>query len=1605
MRIDYVLKIFALSIAFFYITGMTWAGDLLIDTASPLVAVEKRISEGNASWEVYTNRNNIKSLLLSDDKETLWVGTSGGLEERNAHSGELKKIYTNHDGLPDNWAISLLSDGNEGIWVGTYSGLARLMQDGTFQVYDESNSELPDNAVKSLLLDGNGDIWIGTSGGLAHLMQDGTFQVYDESNSELPDNAVEFLLLDGNGGIWVGTTYGGLAHLMQDGTFQVYNESNSGLPDNNVNSLLLDGNGGIWVGTSYGGLVHLSHDGTFQVYDESNSELPDNWINFLLLDDNGGIWIGTIGGLAYLSKNGTFHVYDKFNSDLTDKNVLFLLLDGNGGIWVGTYGDGLVHLSHDGTFQVYDESNSELPDNTVTLLLLDGNGGIWIGTTGGLAHLMQDATFQLYNRSNCDLPGNNVNSLLSDGNGGIWGGTNGGLTHLSHDGTFQVYDKSNSDLPEQWINVLLSDGNGGIWVGTPVGLAHLSQDGTLQVYIMSNSNLLPAANFVNSLLLDGNGGIWIGTGSQLYQGGGLFHLMENGTSHVYDKSNSDLPYSGAQSLLSDENGGIWAGTVRGLFHLMENGTFQVYDTSNSDLPDNEILSLLSDGNGGIWIGTGGGIANMMQDTTFQVYDTSNSDLPNNRVASLLLDGNGRIWIGTGGGGIANMMQDTTFQVYDESNSDLPGNSVKSLLLDGQGGIWVGTGNGGLAHLLLIGQPEQISLPDSPDVKITWFLKRCPFDFRKVHYIELQRSLSKTGVYETVYDASGNPVRFNADYTECPNPWADDCWPTVEGHTPAVKGEGDTQINGYTLNTSITDSEWLEGLPRYYRLAAVIEDDDARLVTMAENREATLMAPAVEENPRVGVALDRSAIAVSPGTEKELSLFLSSLDLFSGEVTLAMESDSPDDVDIKLDSASISLNPGETKSLNLKLQVHPNLLDSEANIRLIAKAANQDTDKSALIKVHAGTGPMVALSIADSRTRPRVMEGITVSGNIIPALAEEEVVISGNDIDSLVLTTNEKGNFEGSFIPTKAGWLTLTAEYGGATSNSAKLFILPTKTHVALSSNVNQATAQGDTLKIEGIITPIRPYETKIHLDIRYLDPADPEAGLKPQFVGDVAINQNGAFYRDIVVPGDGFIHVTASLSETSDFLGINTKLVIPIGQPVGEGIIVVSESGTPEFQDISKSLGTYVYNTLQTRNIPRERIRYLGLSDDGIEADGYADKNNIHHALTDWAVSLISTDDPYKTPLNLYLIGEIEDGHFRLNENETLSAAELDQYLDEAEALVYSNSDSDIKDIKGLPITIVLEGSQSEEWIKTIAGKGRIILTSSSAAPIDQGGFAGYDNLGESSFSRYFYQFINYGSDIEGSFAEANYEILKFYRHTQRPVMDADGDGVGTTKYDRYEASGKFIEYRPSGNLRPKIRTTHPDMTITGRGNNTLWAIATDPEQEMKGVFCSITDSSNRTKHIELTPVETQENWYETQMETFSQTGCHQVVYYAKDSAGNVSLPVERFLHVTASALHSNSDPDDPVDEPAAIPQVPTLTLTMEGSRVSISWTAVPDADGYTLLYAPYPDAVIIGQFDMGNQTGIPTFEAAGMAFYVAVQAYNSKGESGLSNIDWFDLR
>jgi len=595
----------------------------------------------NQVWEVFTNRSWITAIALSE--ETLWVGAKGGgLEQRNASTGQLVRVLTNLDDLPSNNINALLSDGQQGLWIGTDGGLAYRNFQRKISVYNINNSGLSSNEIRALFNDGNGGLWIGveTYGGqpgLIHRSANNDWTVY--KSPELPNFSVYSLSSDDSKGLWIGTE-NGLVYRSASGEWTIYNTNNSQLPDNHINALSNDGSNGLWIGTE-NGLAYRSRQGEWTIYNPNNSDLPYHGISSLVSDSHGGVWIGTHwGGLAYRNVNGQWMIFD----DPPDSRITTLLSDSREGLWIGSE-NGLTYRHNNNELTVYEPEQTALPLNLGTALARDSLGGLWIGTPwSGLVQYTTTSEWKYYDPYDFGLSiqdgGEGISSLLGDKQGGLWIGTGIGLAYRSVNGNWTVYQ---SDLPKYFIQALESDGNNGLWIGT--------------------------------------------------SGGGVIHRSANGDLSVYNTDNSGLPTNHVRALATDESGGLWIGLEnQGLAYRSANGEWTTTDTSA--LPHNEVSTLLSDG--GLWVGfKDGGLAYRSLTGEWTTYNTKTSELPDNNVVALVRDNDG-LWIGTNGG-IAYRSTGGEWTVYNSDNSGLPNNSINAIESDGTGGIWE-AGDGGLAHL-------------------------------------------------------------------------------------------------------------------------------------------------------------------------------------------------------------------------------------------------------------------------------------------------------------------------------------------------------------------------------------------------------------------------------------------------------------------------------------------------------------------------------------------------------------------------------------------------------------------------------------------------------------------------------------------------------------------------------------------------------------------------------------------------------------------------------------------------------------------------------------------------------------------------------------------
>ncbi len=154
------------------------------------------------------------------------------------------------------------------------------------------------NTIK---IDKQGNIYFATSNnGLAkYNVANGTWELWNKSNSALPTNAIDALDLDSSGNVWM-LIFNGVVKF--DGTtFTIYNSTNTALPVGSLGLMIACSNNEVWLQH-----YHFSNN-IWAQYDSTNTGLPGHSVNDISAYKN-AVWFATDNGLAKL-ENGTWSVF------------------------------------------------------------------------------------------------------------------------------------------------------------------------------------------------------------------------------------------------------------------------------------------------------------------------------------------------------------------------------------------------------------------------------------------------------------------------------------------------------------------------------------------------------------------------------------------------------------------------------------------------------------------------------------------------------------------------------------------------------------------------------------------------------------------------------------------------------------------------------------------------------------------------------------------------------------------------------------------------------------------------------------------------------------------------------------------------------------------------------------------------------------------------------------------------------------------------------------------------------------------------------------------------------------------------------------------------
>ena len=170
--------------------------------------------------------NNAIRVIYKDNNGNLWIGTDSGLNKLISGADEMSPAtflsYINNlkdsTSISNNMVWSIYQDKQETIWIGTSGGLNKLIpsdnnhSQATFIHYTNefgNPSSLSGNQVSSMYEDNSGNFWIGTEeGGLNKFDRKSEQFIRFKEKDGLPDNSIKGILGDDEGNLWLSTGNG-----------------------------------------------------------------------------------------------------------------------------------------------------------------------------------------------------------------------------------------------------------------------------------------------------------------------------------------------------------------------------------------------------------------------------------------------------------------------------------------------------------------------------------------------------------------------------------------------------------------------------------------------------------------------------------------------------------------------------------------------------------------------------------------------------------------------------------------------------------------------------------------------------------------------------------------------------------------------------------------------------------------------------------------------------------------------------------------------------------------------------------------------------------------------------------------------------------------------------------------------------------------------------------------------------------------------------------------------------------------------------------------------------------------------------------------------------
>jgi len=347
------------------------------------------------------------------------------------------------------------------------------------------------------------------------------------------------------------------------------------------------------------------------------------------------------------------------------------------------------------------------------------------------------------------------------------------------------------------------------------------------------------------------------------------------------------------------------------------------------------------------------------------------------------------------------------------------------------------------------------------------------------------------------------------------------------------------------------------------------------------------------------------------------------------------------------------------------------------------------------------------------------------------------------------------------------------------------------------------------------------------------------------------------------------------------------QLTVDVTNPVRRKAIIVAGGQQTDANRAAVEKGTLeAYRALKFQGYsngidhPTDDIKLLSNTAFSSAVDGPATITALNDAISIWAAG--NTYD-----LVLYMIGEGDGEGFFINETETVSAANLDAWLDSLQATLPGK------------VTVIYDADFAGVFNSHLvppAGKGRILIGSS-------GGNASFLSGGDISFSKYFWIKILNGWNVRDAHLHANDAMEVSTNYMQVAMIDDNGEiyrtanGTANEKNDGEVAKDYVIGTGIKLGGNDPLVGVVSGIELSGDTHATINVdnvITTGTLAEVDPVWAVITHPMGP---LDITPVQTillmtpagGNSYSGTTGDIFTAFGRYEVTVYAKDNEGNIS--------------------------------------------------------------------------------------------------------------------